>query len=116
MWREGGGRAIPQLPQDEKEKQELVQQPVLAPSGPAANGTLTSGGAEKPENGPQPLMPQQQQPLGPRPGSGPPQGMGPGGPMMYRGMLPPYVRIVFLTFKALNSFVKKHRNRRVFSI
>lgn len=98
-WREGGGRAVPQLKSEEptpnSTSSSLTETQLNGP--PTSGGS--GGGVVAVADVPQPLPP-------PRPGSGhglphgslpmgPPMGMPPP-PPQYRGMMPPYVSIFFL--------------------
>lgn len=97
-WREGGGRAVPQLKSEEptpnSTSSSLTETQLNGP--PTSGGS--GGGVVAVADVPQPLPP-------PRPGSGhglphgslpmgPPMGMPPP-PPQYRGMMPPYVSIFF---------------------
>ena len=95
-WKEGGGRGA-------------MQQPPLPPQDQPQNGTPMSGGGPAGMPGEREAdrdheRDPQAQPMPPhgmiRPGQ--PMPMGPGGPMMpphFRGMMPPYVSLVYICMR-----------------
>ena len=93
-WREGGGRGAMQqnLDTDESAAESSDQKTANQATEEEANHSSSAGGSTGPSDnhggaagGPHPHMPMG---MAPRPGMPP---MGPGGPMMFRGMMPPYV-------------------------
>ena len=85
-WREGGGRNIPAAPTADEDH---------AAHSPPSAAPLTTVSSEDEEAPQQPVFhPQSQAAVMAhmmRPGMGPGPRMGPGGPMMYGPMMPPFV-------------------------
>jgi len=99
-WREGGGRSMPTAPTADEDR--ASQTP------PTAAGAPTTGSSEDEDTGPPPFHPQSQAAVMAhmmRPGMGPGPRMGPGGPMMYGPMMPPFVSDVQIPSAFCSFFV-----------
>ena len=86
-WREGGGRNIPAAPTTDEDR---------AANTPPSATVPTAASSEDEETPQPPYHPQSQAAVLAhmmRPGMGPGPRMGPGGPMMYGPMMPPFVSI-----------------------
>ena len=84
-WREGGGRNMPSAPSTDED---------LAAHTPPSTTAPTTASSEDEETPQPPFHPQSQAAVMAhmiRPGMGPAPRMGPGGPMMYGPVIPPFV-------------------------
>lgn len=82
-WREGGGRGAMQQHPPAPEEGETAAVAEKVEGGDVPGPTPAEGTVAPPQ-----MAGMGPHPGGPRPGMPP---MGPGGPMMFRGMIPPYV-------------------------
>jgi len=103
-WREGGGRNIPST--SARDEDRITHTP------PSTTSAPTAASSEDEETAPPPFHPQSQAAVMAqmmRPGMGPGPRMGPGGPMMYGPMMPPFVSAVELSH-AFRSFFWPHHS------